>query len=40
MQADRHILRAMNTDHRLETLAIALGIVYCLAVIVWGIAHG
>ena len=40
MQADRHILRDMDTDHRLETFAILIGIVYCLAVIIYGIAHG
>ena len=30
----------MDKDHRFENLAIAFGIAYCLAVIIWGIAHG
>jgi len=25
----------MDTDHRLETFAIIIGLVYCVAVIIW-----
>ncbi len=35
MQADSETVAIMDTDHHFESLAIAVGIVYCLAVIIW-----